>query len=257
MINLPDRNARRREWLAKRRLQHGFSRAAVPRLKSEFHRVAKAASELYAKEQSIDPALREHVENLTKIVAPTLVATAMAFGQRAQRMLKKAEVQFVETKDTEEELQARVAIFAKTRSRTAMARVANTTKKQINRAIEQGIKDGDSRDDIAQDIVDRTGGLVGEARARVIADTEVHSAANAGELESIKLLDVPLKKEWMSMNDELVRDDHAEANGEEVSLDDSFEVGSDKLAYPGDPAAPPSQTVNCRCIMVYNESKKG
>lgn len=255
MINLRDRTARHREWLAKNRLQSGFARALAPRLRKEFDRVAGDAAKAYESGKSVDEALVEHPSRVTKILIPSLIASATAFSDRAKKMIKKS-YEELEAKDTETELSSRIAGFARRRARSSMARVSNTTKTRINRVIVRGIENGDDRTKIAEDIRRRTGGKVGAARAKVIATTEVHSAANAGELESVKSFDVPLRKEWMSMNDELVREDHQEVDGDEVELDDSFEVGDDKLQFPGDPDAPPSQTVNCRCIMVYNERKR-
>lgn len=253
MINLRTTTDKRKEWLAKRRLRIGFVRALAPRLAAEFKRVASAASKAYENGGSTVAALGDHQSRLQKIVIPTLIAAATAFGKRARNMIKKSDIIYVEIKDTEAELVLRIAAFARNRSRLSMARVSNTTQNRINRVIHTGIADGLSRSEIADNIEAATGGRIGEARAGVIAETEVHSASNAGELDSIKALDVPLDKEWLSMNDELVREDHAAANGERVGLDETFEVGEDQLQYPGDPEAPPAQTVNCRCIMVYNQ----
>ncbi len=261
MINLRTREARHREWLAKRRLSRSFVRALAPRLNAEFRRVGAKAAMAYRSDGSIDHALGDHPEQVQRILLSSLMATATAFGKRARAMVKKCS-DFVlslpqEIKDTEEELQASIAQFARDRARKSMAQVSNTTKARINKAIAKGISEGESRQDIADRIVDVTGGKIGDARAKVIAETEVHSASNAGELESIKGLDIPLKKEWLSMNDELVREDHQDTNGDEVDLDADFHVGGEELAYPGDPDASPAQTVNCRCVMVYNEPKKG
>ncbi len=255
MINLRSTTDKHKEWLAKRRLRVGFSRALSPRLKAEFARVASAAAKAYRNDRSTVEALGDHQKRLQAIVIPTLIATATAFGKRARNMIKKSDIIYVEIKDTESELVDRIAQFARNRARTSMARVSNTTQNRINRVIHSGISDGLSRDEIADNIEEATGGRIGEARARIISETEVHSASNAGELESVKSLDLPLKKEWLSMNDELVRDDHMEANGEEVELDESFDVGDEELEYPGDPNGSPAQTVNCRCVMIYNQAK--
>lgn len=255
MINLLDNVARHREWLAKRRLQGGFARACKARMKAELAKVGAAAASAYRAERSIDGALRTHAEDVQRIILSTLMATGVAFGKRARKTVGK-EHGVVERKDTEEEMQARIATFARSRARTSMARVSATTQRIINRVIVQGVKDGDEREDIATQIEVRTGGQIGEARAAVIANTEVHTAANAGELEGVRSLDIPLRKEWLSMNDELVREDHQDVNGDEVELDDTFDVGGEALQYPGDPNGSPAQTVNCRCVMVYNEPKK-
>ena len=59
----------------------------------------------------------------------------------------------------------------------------------------------------------------------------------------------------MSMHDSKVRDDHAEADGQEVGMDEAFDVGGEQLMYPGDPAGSAGNTINCRCTVIYNSKQ--
>lgn len=54
--------------------------------------------------------------------------------------------------------------------------------------------------------------------------------------------------EWVTMGDSSVRDPHREANGQTVPTGHEFEVGGEKLLYPGDPKGDPSIWLNCRCL---------
>jgi uncharacterized protein with gpF-like domain len=56
--------------------------------------------------------------------------------------------------------------------------------------------------------------------------------------------------EWLSARDSAVRETHAEADGQVTPIGRGFEVGGAKLAYPGDPAGPPEETINCRCTVL-------
>lgn len=96
------------------------------------------------------------------------------------------------------------------------------------------------------------GPQLGEYRSDRIAMTEATRAFNAGALASAEALTGPtrpLVKQWLTRNDERVRAAHRDANGQLQLLGDPFDVGGTPVQYPGDPAAPLSLTVNCRCIL--------
>lgn len=54
--------------------------------------------------------------------------------------------------------------------------------------------------------------------------------------------------EWVTMGDGAVRDSHQEANGQNVPTGQEFEVGGEKLLYPGQPVGDPSVWISCRCL---------
>jgi len=97
-------------------------------------------------------------------------------------------------------------------------------------------------------------------RREAIARTETIRASNAGTHELGKQWGVKFKGWLSSGNDGRTRDSHIEAGdtygpgGEHIPLDDSFMVGGVAMLYPGDPSAPPDETVNCRCTqLLYTE----
>lgn len=67
-----------------------------------------------------------------------------------------------------------------------------------------------------------------------------------------------ITKHWLSMGDEKVRPTHAQADDDfgpgspGVALDQPFDVGSDSLMYPGDPAGSLAETANCRCSLIFS-----
>jgi len=85
-------------------------------------------------------------------------------------------------------------------------------------------------------------------RAITIARTEIVSAANAGALEAGRQAGAT-KKRWIATIDERTRPTHLAADGQVVGIDDYFVVGGALLRYPGDPAGPPKEIINCRCSM--------
>ncbi|MEM7738548.1 MAG: phage portal protein [Deinococcota bacterium] len=89
------------------------------------------------------------------------------------------------------------------------------------------------------------------ARSMTIATSEVGLIMGHAQFEMGRLIQAqgdPLSKEWISRQDGEVRDSHVDVDGEIVALEERFSNG---LLYPGDPAGPPEETINCRCILGY------
>lgn len=90
-------------------------------------------------------------------------------------------------------------------------------------------------------------------RAKVIAVTEVNrayaSSILAGGFQAQVDENRPLMKRWDSSNDSRVREWHRAADGQTVPLATAFDVGPDKLQYPGDPDGLPDNVIHCRCTL--------
>lgn len=81
-----------------------------------------------------------------------------------------------------------------------------------------------------------------------IVNTTVTGGLNAGAMESFRKAGVKNKK-WISERDSRTRDSHIISNGQVKGLEELFEVGQDKILYPGDPRASAKEAVNCRCTI--------
>lgn len=129
---------------------------------------------------------------------------------------------------------------------------------QVAAAVAELTADGASIPRIRDAIEAILGDLSWEERAVTIARTETIGAYNAGTLTawltSKRALDEKLDKVWVSTHDTRTRHDHRAADGQRVALDGVFMVGGVTMRYPGDPAAPPGQTVQCRCTMIEVEA---
>jgi HK97 family phage portal protein len=89
-----------------------------------------------------------------------------------------------------------------------------------------------------------------DTRAERIARTETISAANAGGLEAMRQTGVQIK-EWLSSKDDKVRPTHEELDGTKVGIGEAFLSSSGaQLQFPGDPAAPAAEVVQCRCTLI-------
>lgn len=126
--------------------------------------------------------------------------------------------------------------------------VNGTTWDKLKDSIQEGIRDGESIDDIAkrvEAVMDERIRSSGEAIAR----TEVNRAANFGTAQGWKQSGVVKEKRWLSALDSRVRPTHIEAHGQTVGIDEDFEVGGCSGPAPGSIDCA-REVVRCRCSMV-------
>ena len=81
-----------------------------------------------------------------------------------------------------------------------------------------------------------------------VIDTEAHRDYNAGAYNAAVASGLSgLRKKWVTMNDDRVRDTHDYLEGMTVDINDRFYTyDGDSAMYPGD-FDDPSNNVNCRC----------
>ena len=94
-------------------------------------------------------------------------------------------------------------------------------------------------------------------RSEVIARTEALRAVHEGTEESFRqavdngVIDPDnVVRTWLTARDTRVRDTHEAMNGQNQSIGVAFVSGAGNLLrYPGDIAAPASETIQCRCVV--------
>lgn len=129
--------------------------------------------------------------------------------------------------------------------------VANTTKERVRGVIQKGIDQGMSIPQIAADI-DKLGlDQIIRNRSTVIARTETVCASNRGALIGAQSTGLDLWKNWLSTPGPRTRDDHAEADGQQVDANAMFIVGGEELEFPGDPRGSAENIIQCRCAVTF------
>jgi len=93
-------------------------------------------------------------------------------------------------------------------------------------------------------------------RANTIARTEALRAVHAGTDEMyFQAIDDgflgadQLERRWLTARDERVRSSHRRLNGLVRAIGETFPGNAGPLRFPGDPDAPSSETVQCRCAL--------
>ncbi|PSH68618.1 head morphogenesis protein [Phyllobacterium brassicacearum] len=94
-------------------------------------------------------------------------------------------------------------------------------------------------------------------RGETIARTETMGALNASQMEAYQQLidsgaisETVVQRVWHTARDGRVRDSHQGMEGQTVGFRTPFQSPRGPLLqYPGDPSAPASEIVNCRCRM--------
>lgn len=129
--------------------------------------------------------------------------------------------------------------------------VGEATAEQLRAIIAEGLREGESVDDIARRIR-RDFPEVSRVRARLLTRTAVVAASNGGSLAGARATGLALEKVWIAtLSDGRTRPTHVEAHGQRVPLDGRFVVGGYSADQPGDPSLPAGEVLNCRCCVGY------
>jgi uncharacterized protein with gpF-like domain len=137
-------------------------------------------------------------------------------------------------------------------SSTLIRNLERTTKNQIASAIATARENGLGLVEAAEAIM-QTASVINPVRASIIARTETHYAANQSSQLTAKAANVEMEKEWVAVTDNRTRSSHVAADGQTRRLTEPFNVGGYRLQTAGDQSAgAPSETIMCRCAVVYN-----
>lgn len=127
--------------------------------------------------------------------------------------------------------------------------MGTNARREIITTIERGLTEGLSNEQIAKDLAGRLDDM-GEVRAMRAARTESTGALNYGQQvvrEQLAEEGIVKGKEWLSIIDQDTRGTHADADGQQVGVNDKFLVGGQACDYPGDTVLSVEERVNCRC----------
>jgi len=159
------------------------------------------------------------------------LSTANALGSEASPLLMERVIAT---------MRGRLDVLAK--------QVTETTYRTISEEIlKPGVEEGEGIPKLAARIKDRFTDLK-TYRAETIARTETLGGTSEASFLAARESGVVTDKTWVAANDLRVRDSHKEMDNETVPMDATFSNG---LMFPGDPRGTPDQTINCRCVPLW------
>lgn len=123
---------------------------------------------------------------------------------------------------------------------------------KIHRAVmdtlQAGIEAGETHDQLAERVRVAFRGI-GKDRAAMIAKTETTVAYETARHMAFQAAGVQWKQ-WLCSGLENSRTTHLAAHEQIRELNEPFDIGGYAMLYPGDPAGPAKETINCMCVSI-------
>ncbi len=116
----------------------------------------------------------------------------------------------------------------------------------IRDTLDEGIQAGESYEKLAERVRTAFNGISKEKAMR-IAVTETSIAMESGRNDAMIAAGVQWKQ-WITSDDDRVRDTHVKLHRSRVRMDKPWIVGGAKMMHPCDPNGPAKEIINCRCI---------
>lgn len=130
--------------------------------------------------------------------------------------------------------------------------ITGTTAEALRDAITEAVQAGESIQEMTRAIRDVF--AVRRHEAQRIARTEVASSYNFATFTAWGQTGLVEETEWLTAQDDAVRETHQALDGKRAALGEQFENG---LLYPGDPGGDPSEVINCRCTALPVVKREG
>lgn len=218
------------------------------RIAAEIRRAMLASAR--AIKQNADPewVLLDHKTKLEQIMLPMYTDTFKTFVNYLTNIRKSRKDQTI---DPTIIVSSTMGEWVSAYSSVRITLISETTRSQIRSYISQGIIGGLNEREIGK-IIAKAAPTKSASRAQTIARTETHAAANATTWQTAKATGIEMTKEWVAANNSRTRESHSRISGKKVPMDDVFIVGGERMRYPSDPSASAEQTINCRCVLVYD-----
>lgn len=134
---------------------------------------------------------------------------------------------------------------------TKIQQITSTTLAKIRLELTEGIVNGESIPQLAKRINNLYFQQIIPNRSTVIVRSEVVASSNWSAVQAAQASGLQLKKVWLATEDNRTRPAHAEADGQEVGMDEAFTVDGEDLQYPGDSAGSPENIIQCRCTVYF------
>ena len=250
------RISERKEYKEQFRMFMTLSNSVRKEIRSLFKNYSRILEDNYVRNLEItDEVYDNFFEDLFKILRIS-----------ADRVIRQSyeKLQRVRAKQEESDLDLIIKNYVYSHTAVNVVRINLTTRLAIQRAIAVGIEEGLALSAIGKKLQKLP--ILAPYRATLIARTETHSAMNHGHQKTAELLGLtkPLKK-WVSALDDRTRSWHRFVNqGQPIGINENFIIMTPtskgnppvpkELQYAGDMNGGASNTINCRCFVLYFDS---
>ncbi len=126
--------------------------------------------------------------------------------------------------------------------------ISNTTANAVRDSIEEVLANDGSIEQVIRAVTD-VFNFGKRVRSLAIARTEVLGANGYAGIRTYEEAGIPFKR-WITNIDGKERSTHADCHRQVVAINAKFRVGGADMDHPGDPTAPASEVVNCRCAAI-------
>ena len=140
-----------------------------------------------------------------------------------------------------------ISLYLLTDGLEKVVTIEKTLIEDVKVFIVQQLADGKT----IQQIASKMNAGIYKWQALRIARTETTFATSFAAEQAAQITGLVLQKEWIAADDSRTRPSHAAVDNVKVDKDDTFNVGGVRMKYPGDPNAPASEVINCRCTVAY------
>jgi len=266
-----DEGVKRARWQMTDRRRQGFRGAAKAEVAGVFQAERKrlvAALKGAAPGANLESVADEQIsassEDWKRSLEKIYVTTGRAFYEDTWRSLAGKASKPPERKTLDDQWMGHARRYVREKTGDKIVQISNTTQDKVKAIIGKGFGEGLSSFQLAEVIDKLYLDEIIPHRSEVIARTEVIQASNSASLDAARDSGVVARKAWLSTRDDRTRQppdsefDHAAADGQEVGLEEPFNVSGESLMFPGDTSmgASAGNTIQCRCTLTYVTTKE-
>lgn len=204
-----------------------------------------------------------HMQNMSVIFTKYYKRVMQAMSTQVERMAfrgmpKAARLPWIECKFEFYELL--LSLWLTQWGAKKVQQTSETTYLDVSSALTAALASELPEDDVIRSMLKVKG--FSNWRSATIARTEMHAAAMYASEESAKKIsaesELRIQKRWVPVTDGRTRDAHiAMLGSKSIPMDAKFKVNGEALSRPSDPAGSASNTINCRCVLVYENDLFG
>jgi hypothetical protein len=199
-------------------------------------------------------------DELMRVLTSLYKNTGRTFAPQVNRNLRKEK-----GLGFNQDIIDRIIYYLGSNALSLVTKMDQTTKEELLQIIYDGEQRGLGFREVAKLVEDSW--ICQKPRALTIVRTESMRAANMSMMEAAKRQKFVVNKIWVSaldirtrMNERGNEFDHFDLDGVTIGEDEKFKQTGRTGQYaevmqPGDVTAPPSFTINCRCVLAF-ESKR-